>query len=213
MAIIIGAGTQVEFNGACVVSANWGYNPNTQRLYCIGEWSPRYSYSRPTETLSVSIYSGTGGPLYDVVPTQSCANANTLFARVVPAACGGSVATIEGNWFVSGYGFSKDDPLLPGQESWSMQRWVAGIGVPAPTYVLRGITEGSGTKNGIDADPGIVFTGVTTVSYTGNVSAGGIGRSDTITVGVVTRVGGSEAPAAGKIGRGDASMPYTPLWI
>ncbi len=215
MAIIIGAGTTVSFNGACVISANWGYNPNTQRLYCIGDWSPTYTYDRPTQTLSISIYSGTGGPLYDTSPTQSCTDANTLSAAVYPAACGDSVADITGSWFVNSYGFSKDDPLLPGQETWGMQQWVTGQygNTPTPTYVIRGVSEGSGTKDSADADPGILFTGVTTESQSGNVSANAIGRNDTLTLGVTIQVGGSESPASGKIGQGSVSMPYTPLWI
>jgi hypothetical protein len=215
MAIIIGAGTTVSFGGACVISANWGYNPNTQRLYCIGEWSPSYTYDRPTQTLSMSIYSGTGGPIYNTSPTESCTNANQVSASVFPAACGDSVANITGDWFVNSYGFSKDDPLLPGQETWGMQRWVTGQygNTPVPTYVIRGISEGSGTKDANDADPGILFTGVTTESQSGNVTAGGIGRNDTLTLGVTTQVGGSESPASGKIGQGSVSMPYTPLWI
>jgi hypothetical protein len=214
MAIIIGAGTTVSFGGACVISANWGYNPNTQRLYCIGDWSPTYQYDKPTETLSLSIYSGTGGPTYDTTPTQTCEDANTLSAAVYPAACGDAVADITGSWFVNSYGFSKDDPNLPGQETWGMQKWVEGrYGVPLPTYVLRGISEGSGTKLASTAEPGILFTGVLSESQAGNVSAQGVGRNDTLTLGVTTQVGGSESPAAGKTGQGSVSMPYTPLWI
>lgn len=215
MAIVIGAGTSVSFYGACVISANWGYNPNTQRLYCIGEWSPSYSYDKPTETLSLVIYSGTGGPVYDTSPTESCDNANQVSASIDPAACGDAVASISGDWWVNSYGYSKDDPLLPGQETWGMQRWVTGVqgNIPIPTYVLRGISEGQATKGSSDADPGIVFTGTTVTSETGSVSAGGIGRADELTMGVVVQVGGSESPASGKVGQGSASMPYTPLWI
>jgi len=215
MSIIIGNGTTVSFYGACVISANWGYNPNTQRLYCIGNWSPQYTYDRPTQTLSLSIYSGTGGPTYDTSPTESCQDANQLSASVFPAACGNAVGDIVGPWFVNSYGFSKDDPLLPGQETWGMQKWLVGQygNSPLPTYVLRGVSEGSGTKDAADADPGILFTGVTVESQSGNVSANGIGRNDTLTLGVTTQVGGSESPAAGKIGQGSVSMPYTPLWI
>ena len=215
MAIIIGAGTTVSFYGACVLSANWGYNPNTQRLYCIGDWSPSYTYDRPTETLSIAIYSGTGGPTYDTSPTESCTDANKLTASVNPAACDAGVGGVSGDWFVTSYGFSKDDPLLPGQETWGMQRWVAGQygNTPEPTYVIRGVSEGQGSIPPSDADPGLLFTGVTVESETGNVSANAIGRSDTLRLGVVIQVGGSESPAAGKVGQGSASMPYTPLWL
>ncbi len=215
MAIVIGAGTSVGFYSACVISANWGYNPNTQRLYCIGEWSPSYTYDKPTETLSLVIYSGTGGPVYDTSPTESCTDANQVSASVDPAACGDAVASVSGDWWVNSYGYSKDDPLLPGQETWGMTRWATGQygNTPTPTYVIRGITEGQATKSSADAEPGVTFTGVTVISETGSVSAGGIGRADELTMGVVIQVGGSESPAAGKVGQGSASMPYTPLWI
>jgi hypothetical protein len=42
MGVIIGAGVNVSFYGACAVSANWGYNPNSQRFYCLGETTPRF---------------------------------------------------------------------------------------------------------------------------------------------------------------------------
>lgn len=216
MAIIIGAGTTISFYGACVVSANWGYNPNTQRLYCIGDWSPTATYDKPTTTLSLSIYSGTGGPTYDTSPTEACEDANQLSASVSPAACGEAVDSISGQWFVTSYGFSKDDPGLPGQETWGMQRWEPGQygNLPAPTYVLRGISEGQGsTISASDADPGILFTGVTVESSAGSVSAGGIGNAYRLELGVVIQVGGSESPAAGKTGQGSVSMPYTPLWL
>ncbi len=214
MSIIIGNGTTVSFGGACVISANWGYNPNVQRLYCIGSWTPTAQYDRPTQTLSLSIYSGTGGPTYDTSPTETCVDANTLLASVSPAACGDAVADITGTWFVNSYGFSKDDPNLPGQETWGMQQWVVGVyGTPLPDYVLRGISEGQGTKGANEADPGILFTGVLAESQSGNVTANGIGRNDTLTLGVTTQVGGSESPASGKIGQGSVSMPYTPLWL
>ncbi len=216
MSVIIGAGTTVTFEGAqCVISANWGYNPNVQRLYCIGSWTPYAQYDKPTQTLSLSIYSGSGGPLYNTTPTNSCTDANTVNASVSPASCGDGVDDISGDWFVTSYGFSKDDPSLPGQETWGMQQWVEGQygNTPGPTYVIRGISEGQGTKGTNDADPGILFTGDTAESQAGNVSAGAIGRNDVLTLGTVTQVGGSESPAGGKTGQGSVSMPYTPLWI
>jgi hypothetical protein len=209
MAIIIGAGTIVSFYGACVVSANWGYNPNTQRLYCIGSWTPTYTYDRPTETLSMTIYCGTGGPIYTTAATETCADANTLIASVTPAACGSPVGSVSGPWFGNSYGYSKDDPQLPGQETWGMQKWV---GTSPPTYVLRGISEGSGTQLGTGANPGIHFLQPVTESQSGNVTAGGIGRHDFLTVGVVSQVGGGST-TEGLIGQGSVSMPYTPLWV
>ena len=212
MAIIIGAATQVSFNNACVISANWGYNPNVQRLYCIGEWVPddERTYYRPTETLNLTIYAP--GPTYSTDPTTSCADANSISASITPAACGGNFGSLTGNWLVSSYSYSKDDASLPGQESWSLTRWKDLNSTPAsnfiePTYVMRGISEGQATDNA-----GIVFTGTTVETQTGNVSAGGFGRADELEVGVVTSVGGGSS-TAGDTGQGSASMPYTPLYL
>lgn len=213
MAIVIGAATEVSFGGGCAISANWSYNPNAQRLYCIGEWVPRdeFTFYRPTQTLNITIYAP--GPSYSTEPTTSCADANGISASVSPATCGGAAAgDISGTWLVTSYSYSKDDASLPGQESWSLSKWKD---VPAPgggtfvepTYVMRGISEGQATIGA-----GVNFSGNTASTSTGNVSAGGFGRADTLEVGVVGSVGGGSS-AAGDTGQGSASMPYTPLYL
>jgi hypothetical protein len=210
--IIIGAATQVSFRGDCVISANWGYNPNPQRLYCIGSWDPYQTYYRPTETLNLTIYAP--GTYFGVTPTTGCANATTVQASISPAACGEEdYPTLGGQWMVTGYSFSKDDASLPGQESWSLTRWtLLASTMPTnavePSFVMRGIAEGQGTGNA-----GIDFGTTDTVnSYSGNVSAGGFGRADTLTAGVVVGVGGGSS-LAGDTGQGSVSIPYTPLYI
>lgn len=225
MAVIIGAGTIVggAFANSCVISANWGYNPNTQRLYCLGSFSPTQTIDRPTETLSLTIYSAPGGdnPTYDTVADTDCVISNGITATVTPAGCEYSEDPIVGDWFVVNYGFSKDDPLLLGQETWGLQRWVASGDITTPTYVIRGISEGSTSptsetddyNSDRDAETGVHLTGATARSHVGNVTAGGIGRADIIYYGVVSSVGGSEYAAVGKTGQGSVSMPYTPLWL
>ena len=221
MGVIIGAGTTVggAFANTCVVSVSWGYNPNTQRLYCVGSWTAYKTFNRPTQSLNITIYatgagSGSAGTiLYSTAAATSCTNANTLDASVNPAECVVVAGALTGNWFVAGYSYSKDDPLMPGQESWSMTRWVGSSTVPAPTHVLRGISEGSGSiPSTTEADPGIVYGTLSGESVTGSVSAGAIGKSDKTRSGTVTRVGGGSSEA-GKTGKGDASIPYTPLWL
>lgn len=208
MAIVIGSMTTVTFGGACVVSANWGYNPNAQRLFCLGSWTPEFTFYRPTETLNLTVYAP--GPTHAVGPTTSCSNANTIDASVDPASCGGGGGDgVSGDWFVTSYSYSKDDASMPGQESWSLTRWDVDLpeGGVAPTYVMRGISEGQGSPNA-----GITFGSESASSTTGSVSAGGFGRADTLAAGTVTSVGGGSS-AAGETGQGSASMPYTPLYI
>lgn len=210
MAVVIGAGTLVTFSqlgSSCAVSVNWGYNPNIQRLYCLGSWTALDTISKPTETLSITIYAP--GSALTVPPTESCTNATpTVTATVDPAICpAGYVQGVDGEWYVNSYSFGKDDPTQRGQETWGMTRWVAGDGTPAPTYTLRGIAEGQGTDNA-----GLVFLGTTTEITSGNVSAGGFGRAYVMEVGQVSSVGGGTS-VQGETGQGSASIPYTPLWI
>lgn len=210
MAVIIGAGTLVSFSqmsSSCAISVNWGYNPNIQRLYCLGSWQALDTISKPTETLSITIYAP--GDSMQVPPTEECADATpTVTASVDPAICpAGYIGGVTGAWYVTSYSFSKDDPTQRGQESWSMMRWVAGDGTPAPTYTLRGIAEGQATDNA-----GIIFLGTTTQTSTGSVSAGGFGRAYILDVGQVSYIGGGTS-TQGETGQGSASIPYTPLWL
>jgi hypothetical protein len=224
MAIVIGASTQVSFGSTCAVSANWGFNPNTQRVYCIGSWLPdaRYTTSKPEYTLSITVYAPSGLPAYDVSPTAptggNCASANTISATVVPAACGDTFDAITGtDWFVTGYSYTKDDATSPGQESWSMKRYATtGTNVVPPTYVFRGITEGqaSGTGGPDEGQVGVRFlAGDTPVeSQQGSVSAGGFGKAYTMYNAVVDNVGNGSG-GDGFTGQGSASIPYTALYL
>jgi hypothetical protein len=210
MAIIIGAGTLVSFSqavGSCAISVNWGYNPNIQRLYCLGSWQALDTISKPTETLNITIYAP--GVSMSVQPTEECADASPVVtASVDPAVCpAGFVSGVTGSWYVTSYSFSKDDPTQRGQETWSMMRWVAGDGTPAPTYTLRGISEGQATDNA-----GVTFSGATTEISSASVSAGSFGSAHVLKVGQVSAVGGGTS-VQGETGQGSVSIPYTPLWL
>ena len=209
MGVVIGAGTTVSFDpGACAVSVNWGYNPNPQRLYCLGSWTPEITIEKPTETLNITVYADNTGS-HNVSPTTSCTNANKISASVSATLCGTDVADVSGDWYVTGYNYSKEDPIGPGQESWSLTRWVVGDSTPVPTYVIRGIAEGQAS---IEGDAGIVFTGDTVNSTTGNVSANSIGKAYEMRMGTVITIGGGTG-LAGEYGTGSVSIPYTPLWL
>lgn len=211
MAVIIGFSTNVTgyFSGSKIASVSWGYNPNTQRLYALGNMAAYKTISRPTETMSVVLYSGTGPGPYDTSPSTNC-NTSGISAGVSPGACELSVDGVSGTkWYVTSYSFQKGDPGMPGQETWGLQQWVASSTITEPTHVIRGASEGQAT----DASKcGITFTGTTEESTTGSVSAGGVGNADTLTVGQVSSIGNSNA-GAGDIDNGSVSIQYTPLWI
>lgn len=206
MAIIIGAGTIVSFAGACVISANWNYNPNVQRLYCLGSWSPYQSLARPTETVSLTIYAP--GPSYNIPASEVCEDvSDEVSVSVSPAGCGTALGGVSGQWGITSYSYSKGDPQAPGQESWSFTRWV---GDNVPDHVIRGISEGSATDPIVNT--GIIFEGATSEGTTGSVSAGAVGNADKTYYGVVAVIGGGTS-ARGEIGSGSASVPLTPLWL
>lgn len=214
MAVVIGNNTTVSFSqGDCAISVNWGYSPNVQRFYCLGEWQADDSRTihKPVETINITIYAP--GSASSIEPTRSCADATpTVNASVTPTACGISVAGMSGAWYVTGYNYSKEDAVSPGQESWSMTRWIAGANSPAPTYTLRSLSEGQSSHENGYINSGVLFTGVTAESTTGSVSANAIGRADTIYIGQIISVGGG-TNTMGETGSASVSIPYTQLYI
>ena len=242
MAVIIGSATNIVLripaeSGTvigCVLSVNWSYNPNIQRYYCLGSNDPYITITKPTEQMSVVLYSGST-PSYPIAASESCDDlGGSIFASVDPGDC--AEAQVQGPikniWYLQNYGFSKDDPNLPGQETWALTHWLssadfdaAGIpsptGAAAPNRVLRGIPEGQASDYNApadDADPGVEFTGDTQYATTGNVSAGQIGRADTLFYGVADAVGNSgqlptEADQYGRTGQGSVSVPLSPVWF
>lgn len=217
MGVIIGAGTIVDMNGGHPTQVSWEIRPNIQRAYVLGSWAPYdpAEIKSPTETLNITLYSG-NTPSYDTSPSTSCVNANQLFASVFPAGCSTSdMGPSSTYWYVTSYSFSKGDARQPGQESWSMMNYVTlgDSAVVLPTYVLRGIAEGSVTGDPPDqAMVGVFFNGSISEGTTGSVSAGQIGRADRQQTAVVSRVGNSNS-GSGDIGQGNASIPYTPLYL
>lgn len=222
MGVIIGAATTVSFGSEYVTQISWNINPNVQRAYVLGDWTPYTDaeVKSPTETLNLTIYSP-GGTTYDVSPTTSCEDANTVTVSVSPTGCGDATDGPDStSWYVTGYNYSKGDARAPGQESWAMMQYVDldDDDVTLPTYVLRGISTGTITapdslastlmgKVGIEMDTDTADTGTT-----GSVSAGQLGRSDYAYEGVISQIGGSSA-GSGDIMNGSVSIPYTPLYI
>jgi len=228
MGVIIGAGTTFIgspiFDNACVNSIQWGYEPQTERLWCVGSWSPYAVLRQAQQTLSVSVYGknaeGNGGTGELILsPSTTCEDSTAaVHITLVPASCDVSLATKPINnekFFITSYGFSKE-ALGYGTETWQMMRYISSaedpnINVPSPTYILQGIADGN--RSG-PADHGIVME-VDSSGYTGQVSAGqpGIGEANMTEYGIVSRVGGSQGWDPGKFGSAQANIPHNPIYI
>jgi hypothetical protein len=244
MAVVIGSQTIVsmripfgsgDYSDFCFVSINCGYNPNIQRYYCLGSSTPMYSISKPTESLSVAVYSpySASAPYYDVTPSADCDDqTNKISVSVSPGICdsqeGDYVGPISTLWYLNNYGFSKDDANLPGQETWALTAYptedLEGNFTTAviPDAVIRGISEGQATVSFTtpynDADPGVVFDAAGQIkASTGSVQAGGQGRIDYLTYGTANTVGGSgnipsQSAQFGRTGQGSVSVQQQPIW-
>jgi len=217
MGVIIGFATIANLNGRCAANVNWGANPNTQRLYCLnGSFAPFLEIERPTVNVNMTIYSP--GPVLNVEPSQSCTTQDSVAEATVyinPAGCEVNMPRVNYKMVVNSYSFAKDDGQMPGQETFSMVRWVNN----EPSYVIRGIAEGTASLVGGDtSNPnvarkvGVVFNGNTSVATQGSVAAAAVGRADAIRMGAVGKVGGATA-TTGETGRADVSIPHTPLWM
>jgi len=220
MAVIIGAMTTTGVPGT--ISAQWGVQVQPTRLWELGGWSPYKTMITKIETVSLTTYAGAVNSI-SLSPSTSCANSNaTISVSISPGACGGgSPGGLSGNFFLMSYSYSKGDAVGLGQESWSGQRWPGGGGggggveyTVAPSYVLQGPTEGS--ESGNVANTGIIFgAGPTVDGSQGSVSAGfpGLGQADTITYGIVTKVGDGTLKEDGKIGQGSGNIPHQPIYV
>ena len=231
MAVIIGSATQVTLSIpgggtiSCALSVNWSYNPNVQRYYCLGSTAPYISVTKPTEQMSIALYSG-DTPSYSVLASTDCDDTDLISATVSPGQCAGDPISgpISTTWYLQNYGFSKDDPNLPGQETWALTNWLGATDTGdtdavRPDRVIRSVAEGQASDPSAgDADPGVSFTGTTHQATTGNVSAGQVGRADTLLYGTAESVGNSgqiPSPAAqyGRTGQGSVSIPLQPVWF
>jgi len=215
MGVIIGFATQASLNGRCAANVNWGANPNTQRLYCLnGSFSPFMTIDRPTVNVNMTIYAP--GDHMGVGPSNSCTSQDQVAeanVNIDPASCDVHMPRVNYKMVVNSYSYSKESAQTPGQESYSMVRWVTN----PPTYVIRGIAEGSATLVGTSTNPnnniaGITFQGTTTTASQGSVAAGAVGRADMVAMGAIASVGGGEGTGA-HTGRGDATIPHTALWV
>jgi hypothetical protein len=215
MAIIIGFGTLVGgiFSGACATNVSWGYNPNLQRLYCLGSMTPWMTIEKPTETINVTVYQE-GVAAQSVAASTSCTDITAVNASVSPSFCGVGVEGVSGDWYIVSYSYNKGDPNIPGQETWGLQRWVEGsdpVTSSAPDYVIRNAAEGQSTRNP-GGPTGVTFIGDIVSGYQGSVAANSVGQADIVYYGMVTSVGGANL-GGGEIANSSVSVPHTPLWV
>jgi hypothetical protein len=222
MGVILGTMTQVIIGGVSdgFQSINWNIGQQPNRLWQLGSWQPWNTQLSATVSLSVTAYAG-ALPTENLQAATSCEKSTAVRTVILnAAACGpGSVNETFEDMFITSYSYSKGDPVGYGTESWSFQAWietdVSGyINTPAPSTVLQGISEGS--LSGDDFERGLEFypnTGIT--GRQGSVSAGvpGIGNAESVTLGVVSRIGGGELEALGLTGQSNASIPHQPLYI
>lgn len=207
--IVLGYTSVFEINGHCATDASWNLNPQTERFYCLdGKFTPveDLTIHKANITLDVTVYSP--GPSVDISPSKDCDTQDDVCDINVSSnlvGCGAAAdVDIPDRMMVTSYSYSKEDGVMPGEESWSLQRFV---GDNVPSHVIRGISEGTATE-----DAGIEFRTEEFTSSTGNVSAESVGRANTVTGGTIERVGGGSS-AAGVVGEGSADIPYTPLWL
>lgn len=236
MAVIIGAGTTVvstQFPNGGIVSVQFGFNPQVDRLYELGSFSPYDSTVTKTRTISINAYGskpdGSGGTSsLAVTPSTACADADPVSITVNPASCVGSLLPFTDSYFVTGYSYSKEN-LGYGQESWSFTSKPDIPGYTGTIVMLRGIAEGTiatGDGNMTAAQMGIVVDesasndsfGAQIEGESGSVQGGtpGIGNYDVQRYIIATSIGGSIGKSSavdGLAGEGSVQIPMTPVYI
>ena len=224
MAVIIGAGTQV-IGAAGVVSVSWDTNPNIERLWELGSFSPYATRKQFTQTVNMTVYAGGMNAITVYPPATSCVDSTALLdISILPATCDIAVDSIAGPFFLTSYSYSKGGPTEYAQETFTGQLWLDHPTFPEPNYVLLGITEGQYNGTLTLAQMGVTLAEAQDpedVGQTGSVSAGfpGLGQADdtyyifgiaTVGNGVL---GDSAGTGAGKYGSASVTIPHTPVWV
>ena len=235
MGVILGTMTHVIIGSVDTgfQSINWNINSQPNRLWQLGRWQPYGTQVGVTITISVTAYAGALGTQSLAAATACIDSSAVRTITLNAAACDPTDAINEtfANMYITSYSYSKGDPVGFGTESWSFQKWLDSddyinsnwsptnngiIQMPAPSYVLQGITEGnwSGDDQTI---VGLAFYAgpYEVIGQQGSVSAGipGIGNADTTHMGIVQSIGGGSIEAGGKIGQASASIPHQPLYV
>ena len=205
----VGFGSFAKTRGIINVQIN--VVPAIQRLPVLGSTEPFAEVREQQNQVSLTRYGG--GPLYDVKATQTCVDANKIRFKFLPKGCDPVDISIQDEFFVSSYNFDKQINQF-GTETWGL------IDKPVITFsqggqfgsqnkvMPRGIAQGQttpGINTGVILSPTGQSQGVTAGINAGNP---GVGRADIVTLGVVTRVGGSTTSKGSQDGRAQVTIPY-----
>lgn len=236
MPVIIGAGTTVEspqFVNGGVVSVQFGFEPQVERLYQLGSFTPYDSSLTTTRTMSVNVYgskpNGTGGSVpLSVAPSDSCVDIESTLINVNPASCVASILPSVGSYFLTSYSYSKDN-LGYGQETWSFTSKPTVEGYAGTIVTLRGIAEGTiiyGDGTMLPEYQGVTIDTAASndsnsdpiLGESGNVTAGpvGVGSYDIQRYIIATSVGGSRGRHAdidGQVGNASVNIPLTTVFL
>lgn len=236
MAVIVSAGTLVEipslFSDGGFISINFGVDPQINRLWQLGSYTPYDTYTMSQRSFSLTAYGqqpdGTGGSLaYDVSASTSCQNpSNPLTISVTPASCGYTIDPFSDTYWPTSYSYNKDR-FGWGTESWSFTTEPEfDIPYAGTILFLRGIATGQVlTGDGMmpAADVGVVYDTASSQDSGGNwidgengsVSAGniGIGEYNIQREYVVTSVGGSLGKSDGYKGQAQISIPMQIVYV
>jgi len=230
MAVIIGFATQVTGSSPGggnldgVISAQWSINPQISRLWELGSTTPYYTLGQNTKSANITVYGG-GGPNITPAASTTCDDGPSRMTITIQAgSCtGASTCDINGEtYFINSYSYSKGDTLGFGQQSYSMQQWLAPDGFTGTMKILEGVAEGNTTPwpSSTGADTGVTLATETQNNphYTGtqgSVSAGfpGVGQCDTVTFGTVSSISNGDGQADGKVGQAQVSIPHQPIYF
>lgn len=215
MSFILSSSTEVGFGSFSktrgIISVQVNTIPQNQRLPVLGSSLPFSEVKLVQNQVSLTRYGG--GPVYNVEPSLTCKDSNTIKFKFLPISCGDSVFSLQGEFFVNSYSFSKEINQL-GIESWGL------IDKPVVVFsrgakfgsqnkvVVRGISEAQttpGLNTGVTLSPLGQSSGVTASVSAGNP---GVGRADTTILGVAITVGGSTTSKGSEEGRAQVQIPY-----
>ncbi|HEC66285.1 MAG TPA: hypothetical protein ENI23_13430 [bacterium] len=233
MAVIIGNASTVTttlFAQGGIVSVNFGIQPNINRLWELGSFTPYDIFTQRQRTLSIVAYgkklSGQGGSQsIDVTPSTSCIDTGAISITVTPGVCADPVGPFTDDFYPTGYSYSKEVQGF-GQESWTFTSKPLFSDYTGEIRHLRGIATGQilkGAGTMTEVDTGIVVDdaaskdsqGAYIEGETGSVAAGfpGLGTFETQREVIVTRVGASLGKADGLRAQTQITIPMTPVFL